>query len=251
MTLAIDRGEQHRSCCPPSPGDMQTSPSPAEPAARKPAILTHGFGDSGDAWRWQREGLRADLDIVTWDLPGHGARPSLAGLNWDIDMLTAELREMVRAAPSPPLLIGHSVGGYLSLRCALTSPEPLLGLVLISAGPGFRSASRMTDWNRRIDYVTGRLRMPEQAGRSIYMKDSLVIEGLDALTMPTLVIMGTDDRPLYHEGCRYVADHVPCASLVVVQDAHHNPHQTHPAEVNRAISAFARQLNLGGQASPC
>ena len=223
------------------------SPLAAGPAARMRAIMTHGFGESSDSWRYQRTGLDAELEIVTWDLPGHGARPIPDRPAWDIDVLTSELHAMVRASPSPPLLIGHSIGGYLSLRCALTSPVPLPGLVLISTGPGFRSTRRMTAWNQRIDHMTGRLQLPPRTGHSIYMKDSLVIDGLDTLTVPALVIMGTDDRPLYHEGCKYVADHVPNGRLLVVEDAHHSPHQTHPDEVNQAISAFAQELNLAGR----
>ena len=204
--------------------------------------MTHGYGESSDGWRRQREGLRSALDIVTWDLPGHGIRPMPDGLRLDMDTLTAGLHEIACAAASPPLLIGHSVGGYLSLRYALTSPIPLLGLVLISTGPGFRSPNRMEEWNRRIDYVTRRLQMPAQAGQAIYMKDSIVIDGLDALLVPTLVIMGAEDREYYRAGCRYVAEHAPRSTLLEVANAHHNPHQTHPAEVNQAISAFAGQL---------
>ena len=207
--------------------------------------MTHGYGESSQGWQRQREGLGDALDIVTWDLPGHGMQPMPDGLAVDMDTLTAGLHEIACTAPSPPLLIGHSVGGYLSLRYALTSPVPLLGLILISTGPGFRSPSRMEEWNRRIDYVTRRLQMPVRAGQSIYMKDSVVIDRLDSLLVPTLVIMGARDRDFYRAGSRYVAEHAPRATLLEVADAHHNPHQTHPAEVNRAISAFASQLLAG------
>jgi pimeloyl-ACP methyl ester carboxylesterase len=231
-------------CRLPKPAGSAVNPRSAEPppSARTPAIVTHGYGESGDAWELQRADLHADLDIVSWDLPGHGARSMPTGFSCDIDVLTAELCEIARAAAAPPLLIGHSVGGYLSLRCALTCQIPLLGLVVISAGPGFRSSRQIADWNRRIDYVTSRLQMPSWAGRSIYMKDSLVIDGLHSLAVPTLVIAGTADRDLYRAGAKYLVDHMPHASLLAVKDAHHSPHKTHATEVNRAISLFVSQL---------
>src|SRR3546814_5565266 len=44
------------------------------------------------------------------------------------------------AGPGPAVLVGHSLGGYLSLCRTVLEPTGVAGLVLIATGPGFRDA---------------------------------------------------------------------------------------------------------------
>ena len=42
------------------------------------------------------------------------------------------------------MLVGHSLGGYLSLAHTLDHPDDVAALVLIATGPGFRRAAAIT-----------------------------------------------------------------------------------------------------------
>ena len=56
--------------------------------------------------------------------------------------------DAVLARTGPAVYVGHSLGGYLGLtHCR---PAGVIGGVLVAAGPGFRDAAAMKDWNDRF-----------------------------------------------------------------------------------------------------
>ncbi len=67
-------------------------------------------------------------------------------------------------------------------------------------------------------------------------------ERLDQLTMPVLVITGDDDRIVPTADHKQLARDLPNASLCVITDAGHVPHEEKPLEVLAAISQFTSGL---------
>ncbi len=110
-------------------------------------VLLHGFSGTGRAW----DGVTARLDAerylpVALDLPGHGAAadcpPPIT--------FAACVEHVLAGAQAPFALCGYSLGGRVALHVALTAPEALTRLVLVSctAGiedPGERVARREAD----------------------------------------------------------------------------------------------------------
>lgn len=205
-------------------------------------ILTHGYGESKESWSDQVLDLDGRFDLQTWDLPGHGVRSPLEHLDTDIDAPTAELVALIEQASSPPMLVGHSIGGYLTLRASLMTAAPISGLVLISTGPGFADPDRMRDWNKLVDTLTATMALTPATGRMVHMKDSFVVDSLPTLSVPVLLIVGREDRRVYQLGSQYLAKTLPHAELLEVVGAEHEPHRTHAAEVNAAIRSFASRL---------
>ena len=196
---------------------------------------------------WPRSAvlLRAPVEAQVWDLPGHGARRADSSGPHDIDTVTGELRLRLTRSPRPPVLLGHSLGGYLSLRCVLTTNAPVRGIVLVSTGPGFRDPRALAAWNATMDRLTGALGLPAETATIAYMTDALVLERLPEGRVPALVVRGGADRPEYRAGGTVIGGRWPGAQLVEVPDAGHEPHRTHPAEVARAIAQFLER-NLSG-----
>ncbi|WAM19641.1 alpha/beta fold hydrolase [Rhodococcus sp. JS3073] len=209
---------------------------------RPTMILTHGYGDSRAAWEAQVRAFTPWFDIRTWDLPGHGDRHGSVETDADIGTTTAELEALVAQASRPVVLVGHSVGGYVALRCALTTAAPVLGVVLISTGPGFRSHTGITRWNVMIDRMTSALSLPAKTARVVRMTDFVVAEGLPGSDLPTLVVRGAEDRQVYLDGGAYIAARMKRARLCDVAGAGHDPHRTHASEVNAAITQFVAGL---------
>lgn len=207
-----------------------------------PVVLTHGFADDSSTFDAQLPAL-ADHRTVRWDLPGHGrsavgAAPAsrASGLAW----LDAAIGA---AGDGPNVLVGHSLGGYLSLCRAVLAPAGVAGLVLIATGPGFRDPAKRDAWNEFLEAYADR-RGIEPAVRGIAEQpDSLVLDGLAGITIPVLVIVGGSDGQ-YHTGSRVIAEAVPSGRLVVVEGAGHFPHRTHAAEVNRVL---VEHLALSGR----
>jgi pimeloyl-ACP methyl ester carboxylesterase len=213
-----------------------------EPGAPIDLIATHGYGGSAAVWSPLLATLgdlvRAPVEAQVWDLPGHGARRADSSGPHDIDTVTGELQLCVTRSLRPPVLLGHSLGGYLSLRCALTTDAPVRGIVLISTGPGFRDPRARAAWNATMDRLTRALGRPAETATIAYMTDALVLERLSEGRVPALVVRGAADRPEYRAGGSVIADRWPGAELFDVPGAAHEPHRTHPAELARAVAQF-------------
>lgn len=85
---------------------------------------THGFGDTSSTWDAQWPQLVRRYRALRWDLPGHGRSPrhddpEAYSRNAALDHLDA----MIRRVGDDAVLIGHSLGGYLSLCRAFAPPR--------------------------------------------------------------------------------------------------------------------------------
>lgn len=207
-----------------------------------PVVLTHGFGDDTSTFDEQLGTLDAHR-VCRWDLPGHGRsdpeeEPSTraSALAW----LDAAIEA---AGPGPAVLVGHSLGGYLSLCRTVLDPAGVAGLVLIATGPGFRDAAKREAWN---DFVSGfgeRQGVPASARGICAQPDSVVLDRLEDVQVPVLVVVGGDDER-YHAGSQVIADRVRDARLVRVDGAGHFPHRTHAEEFNAHLRAFLDRVLL-------
>ena len=100
-------------------------------------VLLHGFGGTHRAW----DGVIAALDQERYrplalDLPGHGDAAEL-----ERAITFARCVEHVLAhSPERFTLCGYSLGGRVAMQVALTAPERVRGLVLVSSSAGIEDA---------------------------------------------------------------------------------------------------------------
>jgi pimeloyl-ACP methyl ester carboxylesterase len=96
-----------------------------------PVVLLHGPGASAAAWLRVIPGLATTNRVVAPDLPGQGASTAAADA-LDVDGVVTWLAELVeRTCASPPVLVGHLLGGAIAARFAGDHGEPLSRLVLV------------------------------------------------------------------------------------------------------------------------
>jgi pimeloyl-ACP methyl ester carboxylesterase len=225
---------------------MSTAGLHIEARGSGPAVVfTTGFGRTSDTWSPQAAALAGDHHVVTWDMRGHG-HSAPPGTSYTRDMALADLDAVVDTAMAagggPALLVGHSLGGYLSLAYTLDHPEKVRGLALLSTGPGFRNPDSMARYNTGIAKVAAAAGLGEDTAHVAYHFDSLVIDRLAEITVPTVVICGLDDRPVYVNGVRYLAERLPQARLVEIPGAAHEPHVDRPDEVTAALRSHEALL---------
>jgi pimeloyl-ACP methyl ester carboxylesterase len=232
-----------------------------------PAVLfTHGFGASSAMFAPQRDALAATHTVVTWDMPGHGESDYPADQDaYSPARILADMRALLDAHEiERAVLVGHSVGGYLTLRFRLFNPDRVNGMVLIGTAPGFRRDDRRAEWNR---YCERRAEELEQQGLGVLSRspevlaakhrdakglaraargfltqsDAAVIDSLSAIDVPTLLIAGAKDVVDgydYVAPTRYMAGKIPDAQFVCFEDSAHAPGLTEPDAFNARLEAF-------------
>lgn len=116
---------------------ITTQPQSLQPAP--PVVLVHGAWHG--AWCWTEQAIpdlvARGLTVHAISLRGHG-RSAPAGPLTTICDYVRDLQTVVRKLPQPPLVVGHSSGGYvvqllMSGRCGTVSP--LAGAVLLCSSP--------------------------------------------------------------------------------------------------------------------
>jgi pimeloyl-ACP methyl ester carboxylesterase len=98
-----------------------------------PLVLVHGAGTSGAIWRRAMPLLATRRRIVAPDLPGYGGSPA-AGPGFALPQVAERLAAGLQEArvPEPYDLVGHSMGGAISILLAARHPERVRRLVLVA-----------------------------------------------------------------------------------------------------------------------
>ena len=229
---------------------------------RTPVLLTHGYSASSQMWQPNLTALAAGRRLITWDIRGHGRSdspedPALYSEELSVGDMSALLdAEGIDRA----VVAGLSLGGYLSLAFHMRYPERVAALMLFDTGPGFRRDDAREEWNRRVERIAagfdvqGPDALPDRqevagaqhsssaglarAARGIMPQHgSHVIDSLPRISVPTLVLVGADDKP-FLAASEYMAAKIPGARRVVIHDAGHAANVDQPKAFNRAVLDF-------------
>ncbi len=109
----------------------------------RPVILIHGLAASLHDWDMLvPELVAAGYRTYAPDLLGHGASPKPEIAAYEMDWLVDHFADWLNGLEltETPVLIGHSLGGYVALEYARRHPERLRGLVLVDP---FYSSSQL------------------------------------------------------------------------------------------------------------
>ncbi|MDZ7633767.1 MAG: alpha/beta hydrolase [Bacteroidales bacterium] len=119
----------------------------------KTLVLLHGYLETGDVWQPFADMLSEEFRIVTVDLPGHGDS-EVKGQVHSMEFLARAVRAVMSdAGENRVLMIGHSLGGYVTLAFAELFPELLSGFVLFASHPHADSTEAVAKRNREIAVV--------------------------------------------------------------------------------------------------
>jgi pimeloyl-ACP methyl ester carboxylesterase len=102
-----------------------------------PLLLVHGGKDHARSWDWVARALRRDWHVIAPDLRGHGDSAWATGGSYAIAEFVFDIIQLVDALHLAPLtIIGHSLGGAISLHYTGLFPQNVTRLVAIEGlGP--------------------------------------------------------------------------------------------------------------------
>jgi pimeloyl-ACP methyl ester carboxylesterase len=133
-----------------------------------PLLLVHGGRDHCRNWDWVASALRHDYHILAPDLRGHGDSQWSPDGSYSVAAYIYDLAQLIHQQELAPVtIIGHSLGGMLTLRYAGIYPESVSKIVAIE-GLGMTPramvdrakqpiADRMQRWIEQQRDLSGRL----------------------------------------------------------------------------------------------
>jgi pimeloyl-ACP methyl ester carboxylesterase len=231
-----------------------------------PVYLLHGAVLAHSLWKPQLEALRGKYSAIAPDLPGHGRSdplPSHPPSIRDYSEVVAGLMEALDTGEA--VVVGHSMGGAITLQLALDHPEKVRALVLANTGAklgvsplllqvlreNFRGAMEV-GWRSMLG-GKGRRREEELRELEEEMKGTRPEVGLEdfeacnafdcreklsKIKKPALIVGGRDDTltpPWYQE---YLHQKLEGSSLVMLKEVGHLSMAEDPSSFNSALLNF-------------
>ena len=105
------------------------------PANAPPLVMTHGWGCNSTEWFYPKKDLAGRFRLILWDLPGLGLSKKPDNNDYRLEKLAADLEAVLAfAGDRPAVLVGHSIGGMITLTLCKFFPKVLerrvAGLIL-------------------------------------------------------------------------------------------------------------------------
>ncbi|MCP3989622.1 MAG: alpha/beta fold hydrolase [Actinomycetia bacterium] len=199
-----------------------------------PVVFTHGWLNTGEVWSSAVEHLDGRVRALQWDLRGHGRSEAAEPGNYGRSFALADLSRMIEVAGQPAILVGHSLGGYLSLAQAILDPAAVAGLVLVAAGPGFRSMRSLEQWNDSVRSMAANADIPPGMEEISMHVDAMVMDRLGEIAVPVMTIVGERDKR-FLSSADVFDKHLDVRKRTIVADAGHMVHAKRGEVVANAV----------------
>ncbi|MBU1275387.1 MAG: alpha/beta hydrolase [Proteobacteria bacterium] len=228
--------------------------------ARPSLLLIHGAGGRGEAFLPQLSNLK-QINVAALDLPGHFATPGPGRRR--VEDYAEWVAEFLAAGPLRPVVLGHSLGGAIVQELALSHPELVRGVILMSTGArlpvnpallaGIKenflpTVETIVGWaySRGVDKLLLRQGVEQmaQTDPQVLHDDFYACNQFDAgerlsrLRLPTLIVVGAEDKMTPPALSQAMAQAIPEAELRIIQGGGHMIQLEQHREVNQAIADF-------------
>ena len=237
-------------------------------------VFIHGAGDSASIWERQLLHFSGSHQVLAAELPGRGARLSDRP-NEDHHANAADVcAQMDRAGMKTAVVVGHSMGGAVTLTLAMDSPERCAGLVLVATGarlkmhPDFLAGAKAQaesaplepprpapvpleksvspsasaearEWLRpRVATASARATYADFAANNGFD----IRERLAEIPIASLVVAAADDQMAPPKFGEFLAQNLPHARMATIAQAGHYPMIEREDEFNRLLGTFIDEL---------
>jgi pimeloyl-ACP methyl ester carboxylesterase len=116
-------------------------------------VLLHGFLENMGMWNYYVKKLSAKYRIITIDLPGFGKSDCLGRVHLMEQMASVVNKVLKNREVKKCVMLGHSMGGYVTLAFASKFPGKLKGFGLLHSHAMADTAEAKLNRNRAIEIV--------------------------------------------------------------------------------------------------
>jgi len=178
--------------------------------AEETVVLVHGLNSHAAGWYEQIKVLKDKYHVVSFDLPGFGKSSRQNKLYSPTNFAKFVHHVVKKYVDRPFYLIGHSMGGAISLRYSAMHPEYVKRLILADVGGVLHEyafaksvAFKWVNWLKKVSYATipGLENIPgmhEIANMVFQNLEWLPVNIRDALRIPELrnIILNGNSIPI-------------------------------------------------------
>lgn len=233
-------------------------------------MLAHPLGMTQGVWDDLLPALLDRFRVLTWDLPGHGAS---AAWNQDAgeitpDSLAAEALALAQVAGAEKFhFAGTSIGGVIGQQLLAQYPDRLLSATLTNTGPVIGTAEawnlRATDVRQKGLVAMAEDIVPRWFGEAACKEQPALLDGwkvimgrgdansyallcemlgkadfrnsLGNVTVPVLLVGGSDDVATPPESLRALADASGSSAPTILANTGHVPSVERPQDLTRLL----------------
>lgn len=252
-------------------------------------IFIHGLGSYLPAWKKNIEGLKDHFRVIAIDLPGYGhssKEPHSGMMSFYAEVVVDFMDQL---GLEQAVLAGHSMGGQISMVAAMKHPERVKRLILAAPAGFERFSEGQKQWFRnamtlrgvkltRVEdivsnlaynfyelprdaefMITDRIAMRSAEDFDAYcfavvqsvngMVDEPVIDHLDKITQPTLILFGEKDNLIPNrflnpgttaEVAQVGADRIASNKLVMLPNTGHFLQYENYQRFNEEVISFLK-----------
>ena len=245
------------------------------PASAPVVTLSHSLATNLSMWDPQIPMLTSRYRVLRYDTRGHGGTDAPEG-PYSLEQLAEDVRALLRALGiTRTHFIGLSMGGMIGQILGLEHPQLLQSLVLCDTSSRVPAEAKPM-WDERIrvaraqgmephveptigrwftapfrekrpDVVNPVRAMIRATNPQGYIGCGQAIAALDltdrlnAIMLPTLIIVGEDDPGTPIAASRTIHERIKGSELVILKSASHLSNMEQPDAFNRAVTAFLAQ----------
>ena len=235
----------------------------------EPIVFAHGWMDDCSIWKAQVEYFAKKYKVIVYDHRGHG-RSDKPKDDYSIQTLANDLHSLLQDLDLEQVtLVGHSMGGMTALQFVLDHPDNVSKLVLIGATAKMSRSLRVFVWILRhlLPYqafvegsikfkcyeplsepviktiIASALMTPKYAAFACfneYTKHYDLREKIGTIKVPTIIVVGEQDKSTPPEMSRYLHKKIEGSKLEIIPDCGHMVHIEKPDDLNEVIGEFIR-----------
>ena len=243
-----------------------------------PIVFLHPFSTNGSIWTFQTYAFAQTNQCVAIDERGHG-RSDKPQQGYAIKEMAADVIAVLDALKiDKAVFVGNSIGGMITMQVNLDAPDRVAGNVIVSSGTnmaanmspeaaqafqndligafsglidGALSAKSKREKPELADMLKGQFIVDDNFPKHVFSSAGgdpngvfnwNISDRLKDIKKPTLVLAGEEDQATPVASNKFLADNIPNAQLKVLKDVGHFYEVENPADFNKDLQQFLKQV---------